>query len=697
MPANKLIFKDAEKVRDAVQASQQKEIAALYEKWAKEIAQKANALASSKNPSAPVSEMQMRELEKMLKQSADKVTKEVNGTIVNNLYTTANTVVQSNAEWLKSLGFDEDGVDVAFSNVPTSIVQNIVTGQIYEGGWNLSKAIWGDNQRTLQDIYGVVAAGVAQNMPIYDIAKLLEEYVSPSAAKPWNLRAPDGKLIYKKKVDYNAQRLARTLVQHSYQQSFIATTKENPMVIDYVWNANGSRRCPLCEARDGKHFPKDKLPMDHPNGMCTMVPNTPSYKDMAGRLADWANGKEDKALDKFADKLGYNIPVGQLKFTPEQEKYLGKYGFSPDNMPKDFDDWSHKVSWDDASDILQSMGTSWGDPHPYQQLQKYYNKHLVPAKVQAKQAAAPGAATKGVATGADFAAKYGTSSGAKFNYWYSKLDPEAKEIAKQLKDKSGQTWQQWYEANIYKSSVVAKKPKVQAKQAGTIQAHYDVDTSGWIGIAKKQTESHMLATEASNFAKMTSEQSEGIRRYTGSAYTKMNGYLRCRASGMSHKDAMEAVHMDDYRYRQMLNAIDGLKTVASEEEFVLRRGTDLGDLAGLMQGNFATNKKKLSNMSVEELNGLFAGHVGTYAGFTSTSSMWDRGFTGDVEIVMRAPVGTQGTSVMTISNFGTGEGEFLLNAGTRVRVVKVEKSDGHMDSSIRVYMEILGVDEIKIK
>lgn len=45
-------------------------------------------------------------------------------------------------------------------------------------------------------------------------------------------------------------------------------------------------------------------------------------------------------------------------------------------MPKTFDDWSHKISYEQASEILKSMGTSWSDPHPYQQLMKYYTQHL---------------------------------------------------------------------------------------------------------------------------------------------------------------------------------------------------------------------------------------------------------------------------------------------------------------------------------
>lgn len=300
-----LIFKNAEDAKEAIMASQKKEIARLYEDWADEIGERAKFYSHKSTASAPVSERYYRELQKQLRATSQEVSNEIYKKIKTNIYIVSDAVVKDNVDWLKSFGFSVDGLNVAFSFVPNETVQRLVTGQIYEGGWNLSSRIWGDNEQTLKDIYQVMAKGLAENKPIYDIAKDLEKYVRPSANLPWNLRMEDGKKIYKKQVDYNAQRLARTLVQHGYQQSFIATTQKNPFITQYRWIANGSRVCELCQARDGQLYDKDKLPMDHPNGMCVMEPVV--VDDITDRLADWFNSPDGTypEIDAFAAKFGY--------------------------------------------------------------------------------------------------------------------------------------------------------------------------------------------------------------------------------------------------------------------------------------------------------------------------------------------------------------------------------------------------------
>ena len=348
-----LIFKDAEAAKAAIMASQQKEIAKLYEDWADEIGERAKYYSHKSTASAPVSERYYRELQKQLRQTSQEVSNEVYKKIKSNIYIVADAVVSDNVKWLESFGFSSDGLNAAFSYVPHEIVQNLVTGQIYDSGWSLSSRIWGDNEQTLKDIYQVMAKGLAENKPIYEIAKDLESYVRPSAKLPWNLRMADGKKIYKKQVDYNAQRLARTLVQHGYQQSFIATTQKNPFITEYIWRSNGSRVCDLCKARDGVHYKKTELPMDHPNGMCTMEPVVAD--DMIDQLADWFNSPDGTypEIDAFAGSFGY-----QASKTGTVQDFIAKYGMSSKSPSSWFNSLT-QIQKAEAKALKNESGLTW--------------------------------------------------------------------------------------------------------------------------------------------------------------------------------------------------------------------------------------------------------------------------------------------------------------------------------------------------
>lgn len=429
--ANKLVFKDAEEAKKSIMAEQQREIAKLYEDWADDIAKQAEYYSHKFNSSAYVSERYYKQLRRQLRKTSQEVSNEIYNKIKSNMYLISDEVVKSNVKWLKSFGFSEEGLNATFSYVPKDTVERLVTGQIYKSGWSLSKRIWGDNEQTLKDIYQVMAKGIAEQKPIYDIAKDLESYVRPNARLPWNLRMADGVRIYKKQVDYNAQRLARTLVQHSYQQSFISTTKDNPFVLDYVWRANGSRVCELCMSRDGMHYKKDDLPMDHPNGMCVMEPTID--KDMNEKLADWFNSPDGTypEIDEFASNFGYeakpiksvkdylskygnstksmnawyqsmtHIQKAEAKFLKQQEgltwqewydkhiyngkdkqikeyqkKYLNAYGFNKNKMPSNFDEWFNNLKFEDIFDIEQIMSAKGSYDDYIKASEAFYKEYL---------------------------------------------------------------------------------------------------------------------------------------------------------------------------------------------------------------------------------------------------------------------------------------------------------------------------------
>ena len=651
-----LIFKDAEAAKAAIMASQQKEIAKLYEDWADEIGERAKYYSHKSTVSAPVSERYYRELQKQLRQTSQEVSNEIYKKIKSNIYTVADAVVSDNVKWLESFGFSSTGLNAAFSYVPHEIVQNLVTGQIYDSGWSLSSRIWSDNEQTLKDIYQVMARGLAENKPIYEIAKDLESYVRPSARLPWNLRMADGKKIYKKQIDYNAQRLARTLVQHGYQQSFIATTQKNPFITEYVWRSNGSRVCNLCKARDGVHYKKTELPMDHPNGMCTMEPVV--VDNMIDQLADWFNSPDGTypEIDAFAGNFGYQasktgtvqdfiskygmsskspsawfnsltqIQKAEAKvlkdqsgltwnkwyekniyngdgsnlggkkkiqaFSDVQEKYLKPYGFTKDKMPYDFDDWSHKVSYEQASEILKSMGTSWSDPHPYQQLMKFYNQHLT--------------------------------------------------------DKNF----------VMKTATTTKKVASTTKTVGA-----QFDSAVWRETMRKQNLRTMETWCDDWLATLTGTQKNAVVSYTGSAYEAMNDYLRAKGA----YDASD-------RTKQLIKQCQAaLKKASLPEEVIVRRGSGYNMLKELGIDISEANKDKLIGGIVQDL------------GFLSTSPDPSGGFSSGIEYVIKIPEGSQAMYVAPISQFHS-ERELLVNCGGKFMVDDVE-FDSYGDVK-RIYMTL---------
>lgn len=309
----KLNLNTAEQLREQITAEQQKQIEAMYKKVSRRVA--AQAKKAPRVPSDRLRQHYLNELQKQLDAQLKNLGQDLESTIKDNMGLVSQSVCDANLDFLTQAGMPIAG---AFSHVPDEIIRAIATGTVYEGNWSLSTSIWRGTRKAQEDIRSIIAAGVAENRSAYDIAKDLEKYVNPAARKEW-----DWNKVYPgtaKKVDYNAQRLARTMVSHAYQQSFVRTTQKNPFVTEYIWLAsNSDRTCDICEERDGKHFPKDDLPMDHPNGMCTFEAVIPdSMTDIADRLADWVEGNDDPELDEWAKDLygkGWDQKKEEVRFT----------------------------------------------------------------------------------------------------------------------------------------------------------------------------------------------------------------------------------------------------------------------------------------------------------------------------------------------------------------------------------------------
>lgn len=214
--------------------------------------------------------------------------------------------------------------------------------------------------------------------------------------------------------------------------------------------------------------------------------------------------------------------------------------------------------------------------------------------------------------------------------------------------------------------------------------------SEWQGIMQEKSDDvyfdmKMAELEGKSLGALTEDQRNGIVRYTGSAYDDINGYIRSGYTGSISEANLKALN----------DATEGLNATQLGETMILRRGTDFGDIAGaFMEGSFYENKNFITDMimngKMEQLNETFGGALGLLKSFTSTSSHYDRGFSGSLEVLFFAPAETKASSIMTISMFGRGEGETLLAPNTTVKWLGlVEMDEPHKGAKYRLYLQII--------
>lgn len=438
---------------------QTKQIRAFYRYLYKKVESSIEKLSKDDTISGKMKLQQLKELQKEINSILNDIGQKVENKIKVNMYNISESIVDINKDFLKDIEVPEDLIKGAFQNIPSETVNRLALGKVYDKNWSLSKAIWGDVEAKKKDINYIIAEGIALNKSTYDIAKDLEKYVNPDAKKEW-----DWGKVYpgtSKKVDYNAQRLARTMVSHAYQQTFDATVEHNPFVEGVQWNnAHSNRVCKLCQKWATQDlyglgpgvYPKGKEPRDHPNGMCfltAVIPESP--EDMAKRIKAWVEGEEDSELDGFAktlygdeelpdfketplpekpeynppqkkeeepkeepkkeetkeekpkgepkeepkkepkeepkeekpkDNLPKKVPVNKADFETKkdfntlQKKWLGETGFTPENPPSSFSDWSHKLSSSQKKELFDTLGLH-DKEHPFQELEKWFNQNLV--------------------------------------------------------------------------------------------------------------------------------------------------------------------------------------------------------------------------------------------------------------------------------------------------------------------------------
>lgn len=285
---------------------QQREILRLYENAISDLAKKASM---AKNKS--LGKRWLLDYNKEIAVAKKKLSKDI---FFEN-YGAIGRVVKYGNESLEKIMiiiFGHAGIDLGdqyktiFSQINKDVMEDIISGRLYKDNKTLSMRIWDVTNKFQGDIQYIINKGILEKKSALELARDLEKLVEDPAKRPWSW----GKVypnLRNTKVDYNAQRLARTAINHSYQTSTIKSSSMNPFIEGIEWRSAmiHSRTCELCISRHGQVFPKDSVPLDHPNGLCTMLPYIPKSLDVvAGELRNWLDGGNNRVLDKWYNDYG---------------------------------------------------------------------------------------------------------------------------------------------------------------------------------------------------------------------------------------------------------------------------------------------------------------------------------------------------------------------------------------------------------
>lgn len=287
-----------------------KKIQGIYTQAARDLAKRAEATRAG-----TLTERWVKDYQKALEKRIEQLRGELGGTILSGMRKSAGLPGDTVEGWLND-ALAMVGVDGSFtgtfSRTPDAALRMLIDGRMYRDGKSLSRRIWNRTDQLQGNIEDILTQGIAQHRSALQIAQDLEAYVSPKAKMPvsWLTLYPD--IPFNRQIDYNAQRLARTAINHAYWAANMTAAKANPFCKAMHWQLSpshyerqvarfGEDICDAYASHDeglGRgNFPVDDVPMPHAQCLCATWQVVPELSDVSDRLGAWVDGGEDAELD----------------------------------------------------------------------------------------------------------------------------------------------------------------------------------------------------------------------------------------------------------------------------------------------------------------------------------------------------------------------------------------------------------------
>ena len=168
----------------------------------------------------------------------------------------------------------ETDIELGKKSLIEDVMSAVILGTIYNTNWKLSSALQKILESNEDIVYDIIEQGMAEGKTAEEIAEEILNVLDPNSNQQQRSYTKDHKTLYVGRPDYQAHRLAKTTLQHTYQSIIVNTAKmvsavtSHKVMIRWI-SAMAPNTCQVCESRHLNLYTPDDLPLDHPNGQCT--------------------------------------------------------------------------------------------------------------------------------------------------------------------------------------------------------------------------------------------------------------------------------------------------------------------------------------------------------------------------------------------------------------------------------------------
>ncbi|NME95350.1 hypothetical protein HF847_05000 [Clostridium cochlearium] len=282
---------------------QEKELLRIYQELAKQLSKDISICKTNS------SKQYLNEMKKTVQYYMSELNTKLSKIIKHNIKASSEIASSTSLAYYESITDDiklRSMFNKSIIKTSSSTVKKLIQGEYYADGKTLDHRIWNITKKNAKDIDTLIKVNVAKGANARELANQIDKYVNP-------LKRTEAKTIVSgmnSKVSYQAQRLARTSITHSFAETTIENAKNNPFNIGIKWNLSAShyerqvkRHGPdICDDYDGRIFKPNDVPLQHPNCLCYFTEENVPIEDAIKELKAWSNGKVNNKLDKWLEE-----------------------------------------------------------------------------------------------------------------------------------------------------------------------------------------------------------------------------------------------------------------------------------------------------------------------------------------------------------------------------------------------------------